>query len=636
MSGSSTWDISAYERIAFDVESYPDWMLVCFIGEREDGSRDILEIESPDGWPFKEEERQAIVDTLRDGKCLVSFNGAAYDIPMLRVMAVCDDWGNPHDAVRVNAESNDLIHNRRGRIDSLKNKPERHVDCERLVVGMKGLKELSAMMHLPDIGELPFDPTAALGDDAESKKTLKDYCIKDCERTLALHDRLRPAVELRLALNDIYPLPKWRKGGFAFALESQIGEWLIDSQCGQNPNKDKTPPMIRWNPPDYLEFDDPKCTELLEQYASADISVSGKGTVALPPELSKKASSFHYGGIEYAFGTGGLHTTQKHAINIKSTPGEWEVRDYDVASYYPSILLQNKASPVPGFSDVYRGLVERRLSAKAEGRQSEASALKIAVNGLFGKLDQPGSAVYDPKTFFDVTASGQFALMMLVEGVTREGAKVISANTDGIIVACDPREVDLDGGPIADWQKKTGFVLERTDYAHVAMRDVNNYVCLTTDGKVKAKGAYGRRELSTRPMFDIAAEAAVKWMSDGIPPEETVSECKDLRKFLCVRKMTSGVVRDETGDTFGSLVRFYRSTDPKASLVVMAQQPRMVPDGKGGRAVPLLEGDPPPLPDDLDLGFYIDKAHSMIEELGDLTLAKTRPNAQSDMFDLAM
>ena len=615
-----------YARIGFDVESFPDWFMVCFLCELPDGEREVRMFESTDRDGLPVAERREIMDIMAKAPQLVSYNGTRYDVPMLRKIVT----GAAPDLV--NATSNELVTGR-GKPAYLKGSPERHIDCERLVVGMRGLKELAAMLHMEDISELPSDPSKPVGDEA-TKRRLREYCLVDCENTLNLHDHLHDAVELRRTLNKKYDLGHNRTGGFSLALESQIGEKLIAAKCGDARPLPSKIEIVHWHGPEFLSFNDPAAQSLLDSYRSANIEAHPGGGVKLPPSLRETAAAFNYEGTNYLFGVGGLHSTQKEPIFVRSEPGELEIRDYDVASYYPSILLGANADPVDGFCDAYRDMVEQRLEAKRQGDVHEAAALKIAINGVFGKLKQPGSAVYSPSTFVDVVATGQFALMMLVEQLTEAGADVLSANTDGVIVAVDPRITDLDGS-VDNWCEKTGFVLERTDYNTLAMRDVNNYVAITPDGSVKAKGAYsaGSSILRTRPAFDVCAEAALGWIADGVPPAQHIAQCDDLRKFLTVRKMTGGVV-DEQGNHYGKVVRYYKSDDARRTLIVPdGKNGRLVPDGKGAIAVPLLQGDPPPLPDDIDRQFYIDRAVSMVAELGDRSVQKTVSRSQSDMFD---
>jgi DNA polymerase elongation subunit (family B) len=58
--------------------------------------------------------------------------------------------------------------------------------------------------------------------------------------------------------------------------------------------------------------------------------------------------------------------------------------------------------------------------------------MKIAANGVFGKLGSPWSILYAPHLMVAVTLTGQLALLMLIERAERMGISVVSANTDGV------------------------------------------------------------------------------------------------------------------------------------------------------------------------------------------------------------
>jgi hypothetical protein len=90
------------------------------------------------------------------------------------------------------------------------------------------------------------------------------------------------------------------------------------------------------------------------------------------------------------------------------------------------------------------------------------------------------------------TLLGQLSLLWLIDALADvDGVQVISANTDGLTL-----KVHRD---LVDWVKRemnraTGEIdlsLSWQQYRMIARRDVNNYIAVTAEGKVKAKGSYG-------------------------------------------------------------------------------------------------------------------------------------------------
>ena len=118
----------------------------------------------------------------------------------------------------------------------------------------------------------------------------------------------------------------------------------------------------------------------------------GSGKLQLPKALRSRVITV--GDSKYKMGIGGLHSMEKCAAH---EPDDDEfLLDFDVASYYPSIILKCGLFPKhlgPKFLKVYRAIVEERLEAKAAGDKVRANTLKITVNGSFGKF---GSALLDP------------------------------------------------------------------------------------------------------------------------------------------------------------------------------------------------------------------------------------------------
>ncbi|MCW4574216.1 hypothetical protein OOJ74_09465, partial [Venenivibrio stagnispumantis] len=88
--------------------------------------------------------------------------------------------------------------------------------------------------------------------------------------------------------------------------------------------------------------------------------------------------------------------------------------------------------------------------------------------------------------------NGQMLLCMFAEQAIKiEGLELIQANTDGITVRL-PRNRINDLEAIREWwQDLTKLELEEAIYSAMHIRDVNNYIAVYENGKVKRKGAYG-------------------------------------------------------------------------------------------------------------------------------------------------
>ena len=259
--------------------------------------------------------------------------------------------------------------------------------------------------------------------------------------------------------------------------------------------------------------------------------------------------------------------------------------------------------------------IESKLTIlKEEYKKQKATSevLKIACNGSYGKLGSKYSTLYAPELLIQTTITGQLALLMLIERFELAGIKVVSANTDGVVMHC-PKDKEETLEEIAfDWFLDTSFELERTDYKVLASRDVNNYIAVKLDGKTKGKGLYATPSLSKNPDFIICCEAVAKFIAEGVSIKRTIYECKDIRKFVSVRKVTGGA--SWRGEYLGKAVRFYKSIAVGENETInYIKNSNKVPNSNGVR--PLMEL-PDQFPADVDHEFYINRAKEYLAETG--------------------
>jgi len=335
------------------------------------------------------------------------------------------------------------------------------------------------------------------------------------------------------------------------------------------------------------------------------------GAIVAPKWLSD--TDIVIGSTHYQMGIGGLHSREKS--QCVRADSDHLLCDLDVASFYPSIILQQQLSPKTmgsAFLKVYRSIVERRIKAKRAGDKVTADVLKIAVNGSFGKLGSKYSPLFAPQLLIQVTITGQLVLLMLIEQLEQAGISIVSANTDGVVARC-PRHLERRLNEIAfDWELNTSFELERTDYKLIASRDVNNYCAVKLDGKTKGKGVFAPASLAKNPDGQIVYKAVAQYLANGAPIEKTITECKDIRDFVTIRRVTGGAQwRDQR---LGKAVRFYASKDvPSDESIRYAKNSNKVPNSQGCRPLMTL---PDIFPDDVHHLIYIEAAKKLLKDCG--------------------
>jgi hypothetical protein len=200
-------------------------------------------------------------------------------------------------------------------------------------------------------------------------------------------------------------------------------------------------------------------------------------------------------GLRIDFGVGGIHASLSSSI-IRSDD-VYQLVDLDVSSYYPNMSISNDLYPEhlgKGYSLIYKAMYEDR-KRYAKGTDENAT-MKLALNGSYGDTNNQYSPFYDPKYTMTITIGGQLSLCMLAEQLLKiKDLSIIQMNTDGLTVKVPRSEDELLSNTYKQWEKTVKLELERVDYSCMFIRDVNNYIGLYTNGKVKAKGAYEYKDL---------------------------------------------------------------------------------------------------------------------------------------------
>lgn len=251
----------------------------------------------------------------------------------------------------------------------------------------------------------------------------------------------------------------------------------------------------------------------------------------------KYAKNISFGGVEYELGVGGLHSVDLPAKFISDN--EWKIYDQDVASYYPSIMINNKIVPEhlgEDFIRVLERITKERLAAKKNDKV-KAEALKITINAIFGKLGSDTFWLEDAKALRSVTVSGQLYLLMLIEKLVLNGIQVISANTDGVVSRVHKSQEKLFTEIGQEWQRETGFTLEQTEYLLYFRQDVNNYITKKANGEVKEKGKFLKKmDVKKGYKHPLVPLAMYEYVINNVPVEKTIKDCKNVLDFCISQK----------------------------------------------------------------------------------------------------
>lgn len=476
------------------------------------------------------------------------------------------------------------------------------------------LKLYAGRLHCKRMQELPIDEEAFLI--PQEKVLIRDYCFNDVDNTELVFNFLKPQLELRYSLSNVYGVDLRSKS------DAQIAEAVISHELTRLTGvKYQKPlnhiPHFYYQIPSFLRYHNKQLQELLAIIGNTPFQFDTDGRIKMPELVAKL--DLRIGKSTYRVGVGGLHSTEESVIR-KADAGTL-LLDRDVASYYPAIILNQGLYPKhlgESFLQVYKGIVDRRLAAKKAADKVSADALKITINGTFGKLGNRWSLLYSPELLFQVTLSGQLCLLMLIDMIEAKGwgLRVASANTDGVLIECHYRMRETLNEVITHWEQTTGFVTEETEYTAVYSRDVNNYIGIKKDGGIKTKGCYSERgssgdsPLSRNPEAFVSTDAVIALLAVGTPVEETIYNCRDLKRFLVVRNVRGGAIK--SGKYLGKTIRWYYSTRITQDIQYKVSHNK-VPMSEGGK--PLMEL-PNEMPEDINYEKYIEIANDILIELG--------------------
>ena len=589
-------------RVVLDCEVYKNYFLVAFKNV-ETGRTFYVE-------SFNDSEMN--LDAIRSvmhKNTTISFNGLSFDLPIL-TFALLEKTN-----IEIKRLSDTIIRSNLPAWQICKSKnitvPKQwdHIDLIEVAPGQASLKIYNGRLHGKRMQDLPYDPDLVLT--REQADEVRDYCINDLDSTILLYNTLKPQVELREVMSTQYGIDLRSKS------DAQIAEAVIKSELtkltGQNyySPKLKADYSFQYQDPKILTFQTEQLQSIFERILEHRFTLRTNGSPELPDWLAKTKISI--GSSVYQMGIGGLHSTEQSQY-VEPKADEF-LCDMDVASYYPNIILQQQIAPdslgAP-FLDVYQSIVDRRLKAKREGDKVTADTLKISCNGSFGKLGSKFSALYSPELLLQTTLSGQLALLMLIESLELNGIKVVSGNTDGIVILCKKDKEKLLNTLAFNWMLETTYELERTDYARLASRDVNSYVAVKLDGKYKGKGLFAEPGLQKNPDRVIISEAVAKFIAKQIPIEETIKSCADITKFITVRRVTGGAQWQE--QYLGKAVRFYKSNEISNDIEInYVKNGNKVPNSSGCK--PLMDL-PDSFPADVDYDYYIQEAYDLLKEVG--------------------
>ena len=637
------------QHIVFDVEiigSKKPVFLVC--------TKCIETQEQHSFWMHKKNHIESLAILFGDNGhryTFVSFNGINFDAPLIAAaLQGADELWLKNTATKIiEGQMKWWQTYREFGIDFLEFD---HIDLIETAPGvMVSLKTYAGRLGYPSMVDMPFHHDQDLT--PAQCKVLEQYCMNDLGVTEALFNELREQITLREQMGEEYDLDLRSKS------DAQIAEAILKKQVGILPGEKYIPPSITYTAPDFIQTKSELINDLIAQLEAHTFRINrGNGSPELPEWLSENV--YKIGNGTYQVGIGGLHSTHDKSVYYEADENTL-LSDFDVASYYPNIIMKCGLIPKLGagkgerFLDEYQHIYKERMKAKRAGDKKKANTLKIVLNGVFGKLGSLYCSFYSPDLMLATTLTGQLNLMILIYELTKiKGVEVYSANTDGILVKHGPANRDKVLKVFSSNARKTGFEYEETPYRKYAAKDVNNYIAITTDGKPKRKGEYGfgcvtapSNPQGKNPTMQVCSDLAVQYLLVG---HFDITNKTPIKDFMAVRNVKGGGVQHlktkmvdawvevedrqwvcaETGKKekrksrpkpievgvdgtpFGRVARWYMTTE-KLPAITYVESGNKVPKTEGAKLCMTL---PDKLPKDLDFEWYVNETWSMLKDMG--------------------
>jgi hypothetical protein len=493
---------------------------------------------------------------------------------------------------------------------------------------MSSLKWIQYSMDWGNVEEMPHHHSKPV----ENQQQLQDivtYCINDVLSTKKILEHSKEQIELRKTLTNEYGIdlysasePRISKELFLFFLEKKLG-WDKAEIKRLRTKRDEIYlgqcilPYVKFQTPEFQKVHD---------YFRTKVVASTK---------DKLKFTLDYKGVKTDYGLGGIHGAKDSGV-YEAQHG-WTIMTSDVTSFYPNLAIKNKFHPehLPQkeFGDLYEWFFEERK--KIPKTDPKNYVYKIILNSTYGLTGDENSFLYDPKMTMQITINGQLLLSMLYEMLCLEIPEGIPLmqNTDGLEMMI-PNSLIPKYMEVCDkWQQLTQLNLEHDEYSKMIIGDVNNYIAVYKNGKVKCKGRFEWEDLEKKKVamlhknksFLIIPKAIYAYFVNGIAPEEFLAENKSFYDYCAGVKAKGGWHYEERSLVKGELVtnklqkivRYY-VTKTGNKIIKCHPDGREMQVEAGQWMQKVVNEIDPSLPFenyDIDMDYYLENIYKQIEQI---------------------
>jgi hypothetical protein len=435
---------------------------------------------------------------------------------------------------------------------------------------MSGLKWIQYSMDWENVEEMPIRHDEPVTD-IHTLNSVIDYCINDVLSTKEILYHSKEQINLRQTLTKEYGIDLYS------ASEPRISKELFLHFLQQKLGWEKSHIKTLRTKRDYIVLADCILPYITFQTHEFKTVLDYFRTKVITSTKDKFKHSIDFKGVRIDYGLGGIHGAIDSGV-YEAKPG-WTIMTSDVTSFYPNLAIKNGFHPehLPGkeFGQLYEWFFEERK--KIPKTDPKNYVYKIILNSTYGLTGDENSFLYDPRMTMQITINGQLLLSKLAEMLSAAipECQPLMLNTDGLEMMIPDNRVDDYMKVCAEWEKLTQLALEHDQYSKMVIRDVNNYMAITTKGKVKCKGAFEWEDLSNKKVatfhknksFLIIPKAIYAFFVHGTKPEDFLDQNTDIFDYCGAVKAKAGwhfvdrriVDGNLVNDKLQKIVRYYIS-----------------------------------------------------------------------------
>lgn len=683
----------------YDIEFYQNFFCVNFKSFPDGDEKITFEISN------RKDQRKELLQFLEtEGLRLIGFNNVGYDYPVLHYLIMSPDISL---MIWYKKVQRDIFNNRKGTIWSNQRKVFQ-IDLFRInhydnVARSASLKWLEFTKRWYKVQDLPIPPDQLINE--HQMDELIEYCWNDVDFTFELAQDCWSAVTFRENMSEVLG-----RSVMDYS-DVKLGEFLnqkkyeeLSGRLFKEFREERTYRKkfhMKDIIPDNIEFKTPVMKRFLEEIRQRefidskddvfryDIVLSDDGDFigyhrrykADTPAILQKQFEKEWGqhNTMITFAKGGLHSVDMPKLVDRKK--DWTLVEKDVGSMYPRFTVVNKVFPKhlgeqwnEGISNAYDYRVDtlkpkmKELEYGSEEYNKvddEQAVYKLAMNGGgFGKLGSEYSWQYDPLAKYQVTMGCELSLLMLIEEFVMVGIKIVSVNTDGVVIHY-PNDMQSEVDRIhKEWEKKTQFLLEDTFYNKLVFSSVNDYIAVIVNpetdevSKVKYKGDF---EVNKEPHKNnsqrVVAIALSEYFVNEVSPNDIIgnlgytfnNEGKDEQVSIydyCIgRKKTKNceywlVSGGKAKMLKDKVIRFFVSKEPQQLLkkyIKGASEGKFEKVQKGFDITMFMDYFSPNSGGTykIDRRYYLNEIRKVIEPITRGTrISNTKQAQQTDLFEL--